>query len=764
MLNIARNEGPREKFPVEPKAAPAIKPRLKHIALLGNFPPRRCGIASFTADVYAQLTSADPELRCDVVAMSDGADETRDIAVRHMIRQDEFADYAEVARRLNADGVEMVCVQHEFGIFGGAAGEHLLAFLEVLECPVVATLHTVLEQPNEDQSRVMTALLRRSSRVIVMAERGRDILLKRYHAPADKIVVIPHGAPDCPLTDPNTVKPRFDYMVGRRVMLTFGLLSPNKGIESVIRSLPAVVAERPDTLYVVLGATHPHLVRREGEAYREGLIKLADELGVGANVRFVNTYVGFEELIAFLSAADVYVTPYLNEAQITSGTLSYAVALGKPVVSTPYWHAAELLSDDVGVLVGFNDSPAFSVALLDLLSNDSKREAYRDRAYAKGRETIWARAGARYTQTFETAVHETKKPIERRRASAFNPSLRGVDRLTDNCGIMQHARFNVPDRAHGYCVDDNARALILMQRGRSAGLRGAQSDRLSAIYASFVDHAWNEGHGRFRNFMSYGRVWLEEAGSEDSFGRSLWSLGETAKLAQDVELRDWAISLGGRVVPHVANLHPIRSHAFAILGLAGLPQPEAREQLRRSATILMEALGRERKSGWAWFEPHLSYDNARLPEALIMAGRILRDRSMTEAGVQALTWLTAMQTAPSGVFRPVGNESFGKPYAGPTQFDQQALEAVASVDACWAAFDATGDGVWAEEAQRAYAWYFGKNEMGVRMVTPDGGGCYDGLGRNGINRNQGAESVLSLQLANCAMKSRERGRKSPAAC
>jgi Glycosyl transferases group 1 len=598
----------------------------------------------------------------------------------------------------------------------------------------------------------------------VMAERGRQILLDRDHAPAEKIVVVPHGAPDCPLIDPNKIKPRFDYMVGRQVMLTFGLLSPNKGIESVIRAMPDIVAARPDTLYVVLGATHPHLLRREGETYREGLQKLAEDLGVGDHVRFVNTYVGFEELIAFLSAADIYVTPYLNEAQITSGTLSYAVALGKPVVSTPYWHAAELLSDDVGVLVNFNDSAAFSCALIDLLSDEAKREACRARAYAKGRETIWARSNARYMQTFETAAHETPKAIERRRAAAFTPTLRGVDRLTDNCGILQHARFSIPDRAHGYCVDDNARALILMQRGRNAGLRGAQTDRLSAIYASFVDHAWNEGHGRFRNFMSYGRAWLEEAGSEDSFGRALWSLGETAALAQDVELRDWAIALGAKVTPHVESLGPLRSHAFSILGLAGLPQEEARKQLRRSADLLANALREERKSGWVWFEPALSYDNARLPEALITAGRVLRDQALADAGVDALSWLTTIQTAPSGVFRPVGNESFGKPYCGPTQFDQQALEAVATVDACWAAFDATGDAAWAEEAQRAYAWYFGRNEMGIRMITPDGAGCYDGIGRNGINRNQGAESVLSLQLANCAMKTRERGRKHSAAC
>lgn len=770
MFNVAREEPlatekALEKAPARPELQvyPKARPGLSHVALVGSFPPRRCGIATFTADVCAQLTRTGA--RCDIVAIAEPDDEMNP-AVRHVVRQDEIADYVRAANRLEAEGVELVCVQHEFGIFGGEAGDHLLAMLDALTMPVVTTLHTVLERPNEDQSRVMAALLRRSARVIVMAERGRRILLDRYNAPEQKIVVIPHGAPDYPLVEPDTMKPKFG-LEGRDVLLTFGLLSPGKGIESVIRALPQVIADHPRALYVVLGATHPHLRRREGEGYRESLIALADQLGVGDHVRFVNAYVSTEELLDYLAAADIYVTPYLNEAQITSGTLSYAVALGKPVVSTSFWHAQELLADDVGKLVGFNDSDGFATALNEILADKGTREAYRQRAYAKGRETIWPRTGARFAQTFAAAAGLASKPHERRRILIDPPNLRAVERMTDACGIFQHGIFSVPDRDHGYCLDDNARALILMLRGRASGLRGAQAEGLIATYASFVQYAWNKDRGAFRNFMSYDRRWLEEAGSADSFGRALWSIGETARLSRDDDMVAWALAFSERIVPHVADIAPLRSLAFSCLGLCGLASARTnafrgdsaeRRALEAAAHTLFDALKRESKPGWTWFEPTLAYDNARLPEALIVAGRCLQAPAMRDAGLEALAWLTTLQSSPGGHFRAIGNATFGKPYPVPSAFDQQPLEAAATIDACWAAYDASGDPVWEEEAQRAYAWFFGRNDCRASLVAPNGG-CYDGLQPGGVNRNQGAESILSLQLSNCAMKARERGRR-----
>jgi glycosyltransferase involved in cell wall biosynthesis len=737
--------------------------RLHRIALVGNFPPRRCGIATFTSDLRDAILSAQPSLICDVVAISDPlGDLPYPDTVTRLVRQDVLSDYVDAARAMNDDGVELACVQHEYGIFGGAAGDHLLAMLQTLACPIVTTLHTILEKPNDDQERVLQALIRRSSRLVVMSEKGREILLRRYGAPARKIEIVPHGAPDYPLVDSSEFKPRFG-LAGHEVLLTFGLLSANKGLETVIRALPRITRERPDALYVVLGATHPSLVAREGEAYRESLEALARELGVADNVRFVNSYVGADELREYLAAADVYVTPYLHESQITSGTLSHAVALGKAVVSTPYWHAQELLADGAGVLVPFGDSEAMGEAVSKLLADEAARQALCGRAYAKGRATVWPRVGERYVRSFEAArTEQRQRPV--RRLSTPAPTLRAVERMSDHCGILQHARFSIPDRHHGYCVDDNARALILMHRAHDVGLRAPHMDRLTHIYAAFVDHAWNEDAGRFRNFMSYGRQWLEQIGSEDSCGRAFWSVGETALLAQDEELRRWALDLAYRITPHVAHWAPLRTKAFAALALLALckARPEEalfRDALSEAAHRLMAALAENRAPNWTWFEPSLSYDNARLPEALLRAAAVLERPDMRQAGLETLTWLSLIHTAPSGYFRPVGTQSFGRVHEKPAPFDQQPLEAVAAVDAAWAAYEATDDQFWVGEAQRAYAWYLGDNDLSTRMASADMAGCHDGLGPHEINRNQGAESILSFQLATCAMRRRERMRR-----
>ncbi|MES1199070.1 MAG: glycosyltransferase family 4 protein [Pseudomonadota bacterium] len=748
------------------RAPSEMKPRatrLRRIALIGNFPPRRCGIATFTCDLRSAITGADDALKCDVVAMTD-PDSEYDFgdAVTHVIRQNVAEDYAEAARSLNEEGVELVCVQHEYGIFGGDAGEHLLAFLRELNCPVVTTLHTILNRPNPDQMRVMNEIIRRSGRIVVMSEKGRDILMRVHNAPARKIEIIPHGAPDFPFVDTDTFKKQFGFE-GRDVLLTFGLLSPNKGLENVIRALPRIVKQRPQALYVILGATHPALVARDGEKYRESLAALAAELGVADNVRFVNTYVEMEDLLAYLAAADVYVTPYLNEAQITSGTLSYAVALGRAIVSTPYWHAAELFADGAGVLTPFGDSEAMGAAIAKLLVNPAARQALRTRAYAKGREMIWPRAAQRYLRCFEAARGEGKLRPQRR-IGIPAPNLGAVERMTDQCGMLQHARFAVPDRNHGYCVDDNARALMLMRRAHAAGLPARQTERLANVYAAFVDYAWNEDAGCFRNFMGFDRRWLEERGSQDSCARSFWAICDTAAHAPDDELRHWARALALRVLPHVESWRPMRSRAFVTLGLAALGEalPERRGDLNaaleRSVAPLLDRLSAAFRPGWVWCEATLAYDNHRLPQALLAAFDTLRKPDYKQAALEMLGWLNALHRAPSGVFRPVGSETFERgPYEKPAHYDQQPLEAAAAIDANWAAYDATGEAQWIEEAHRAYAWYLGENDAGARMAT-HGGGCYDGISPRGINMNQGAESILAFQYATCVMRTRERMR------
>ena len=744
--------------------------RVEKVVLIGNYPPRRCGIATFTADVREALVSAYPSLSCDVIAMTDeGARYDYPAEVSYTIRQNQPADYREAARRINAAAPDVICVQHEFGIFGGSAGEHLMMLLDAVDAPVVSALHTILERPNDDQKRVFDRLIARSGRLIVMAERGRRMLQDVWGVAAEKIALVPHGAPDQPMTDTAPAKARLGF-AGRQVLFTFGLLSPGKGIETAIRAMPAIAKAHPDALYVVLGATHPQLIAKEGEAYRQFLQDLVDELGVRRNVRFINAYTDTPKLLEYLRAADIYLTPYLNEAQITSGTLSYAAALGKPIISTPYWHAQELLTAGQGLLTPFGDSGAIAEAAVDLLSHPERLEALRRRIYQATRDTVWSHLAERYVETFERTpkpapVVSIRAGVAARERANPEPSLGGVTRMTDSCGMLQHSVFSLPDRNHGYCVDDNCRALILMHK--MPGRMNAQRRELANTYAAFVQHAWNEDAGAFRNFMSYNRAWLEERGSPDSIGRSFWSLAVTAVEAEEAQHRRWAESLIGRVWPHLGATPHLRTKAFTLLGLSlliegGIANGDMRAKAQALAAELIAAAKPRLDTDWAWFEDHLSYDNARLPEALIRFGTALNDANAIDVGLQTLSWLCGKQASPSGFFRPVATQDFHRNRALEHVFDQQPLEAAATIDACHAALE-TGAGVrWAAEAQRAYDWYLGANDLGASLID-ENGECCDGLTYAGPNLNQGAESILSFQLATCAMQTLIRASCSPKA-
>jgi glycosyltransferase involved in cell wall biosynthesis len=730
--------------------------KLPRIALIGNSPPRLCGIATYTRDVSAAIRASFPDTAIDLYAMDDpGSEHAYGEDVVCTIAQEDLKDYVKAARRINESRADVVLVQHEYGIFGGPAGAHLLRLLDRVEAPVVVILHTVLESPNADQRTVIDALARRASQLIVMAERGREMLMRIHGVAPEKIAVVPHGAPDRTRQSDPALRKQFGFN-DHKVLLTFGLLSPNKGIETMIRALPAIVARHPDALYAVLGATHPHLVAREGEAYRESLFALADELGVGKNVRFIDGFLEQEELLDYLQAADVYVTPYLSETQITSGTLSYAVALGKPVVSTPYWHAAELLADEVGILVPFGDSAGFATAILRLLDDPELLDHMGGRAYAIGRGTTWEKLADAYVRICAEAV--AKKPVRLTGINKANtrelhpPKLEAIERMTDGCGMIQHSIYSVPDRHHGYCVDDNCRALMLMHR--VDGPEKTRADELAKVYASFVQHAWNGERGRFRNFMAFDRSWLEEEGSEDSFGRTLWTLGDTVSNASAQDLRSWALHLFDQVAPHSLELGSPRTWAFALLGAEAVLQthPEhavAHRLVMKFSERLWEQLRSHRQPDWVWFEDVLAYDNTRLPEALMRGARTIANEEMFADALACLSWLDGIQTNPDGLFRAIGTDSFGIPHAPPLPFDQQPIEAWATVDTMLYAFKATSDARWLESAWKAYAWYLGANDLGVPIATPATGGCYDGLMSDRVNQNQGAESILAYQVA-CA--------------
>jgi glycosyltransferase involved in cell wall biosynthesis len=729
---------------------------IDHLALIGNFLPRKCGLATYTTDTFTALKGRFPDLQIDVYAMDDhpGRYDYPPEVTRSIPDQDRMA-YLDAARAIETSGAQALWLQHEYGIFGGPAGEHILALLDRVSIPVIVTLHTILEKPDVDQRRVMEGLLRRAARVIVMAERGREILERVYGASGRAIVMIPHGVPDRNFVDPDSLKARFGW-AGREVVLTFGLLAPGKGIEVMIEALPTIVAEHPKVLYTVLGATHPNLVAHEGEKYRDGLKALAAELGVSQNIEFIDAFLEHDELIDYLQAADIYATPYLNPEQITSGTLSYAVGVGKAVVSSPYVHATEILGDGHGVLVDFGDSAAFAREINALLGSDRNRLKLSERAYARGRTMIWPRLA-------ELAMGEITQMVAakpRRLLSSampltpLTPDFSAVERMSDSTGMLQHSIYSVPDRRHGYCIDDNARALMLVSQMPT--MEEGERDKWMTVYASFLQYAWNPEARRFRNFMNFDRTWCEDFGSEDSNGRTLWALGVTARDAQLAKHRAWAVSMFDTTASLSLELGSPRAHAFAMLGAAAIldafpGHALARTILARFGEELCGLLAEARRPEWEWFEIVLAYDNARLPEALIRAGQALGRDDMVACGLSTLDWIVGKQTSPDGRFRAVGSESFGRIYAEPLQFDQQPLEAQATIDACSAAFDVSHNARWVEEAHRAYRWYLGQNDLDLPLATAQDGGCFDGLTPTGLNRNQGAESILALQLAGCTI-------------
>jgi glycosyltransferase involved in cell wall biosynthesis len=734
---------------------------LRRIAFIGNSLPRRCGIATFTTDLQQAISTSRPDFETGIVAMTDrGQTYDYPASVALQIRDGNIEEYVRAADFLNAGRFDVVCLQHEFGIFGGEAGAHILELLSRLTIPVVTTLHTILAKPTAAQRAVMERIVEDSSKIVVMANKGRELLRSVYQVPEDKIEVIAHGIPNVAFVGPDAAKARLGFS-GRSVVLTFGLLSPNKGIEVMIDAMPSILKRRPDAVYVVLGATHPNLVRDQGETYRESLLTRACELGVEDHVVFLDQFVDQTTLLEFISMCDVYVTPYLNEAQMTSGTLAYSYGLGKPVVSTPYWHARELLADGRGVLVPFGDAEATGPKSRKLLTDDERRQAICKRAYAVSRSmTLAAHRRTRYMSVLrERAAGRGSRRLSAPTGRAAPepqtprcPTCRSV--ISCRCATIP-ACFStrcdsVPDRSHGYCVDDNARALLL---ACALNNRGEQrlSEVLTARFAAFVQHAWNPDTRRFRNFMGFSQAWLEPSGSEDSHARTLWALGECARSDASPSRRRWAAYLFAEALPSAEAFHSPRAWAFTLLGLdaycAVAPDNLRAREVRHSlADRLMSILASVETPEWVWFEEGLAYDNARLSQALITTGMATQTPGYVDAGLRSLRWLMTQQTAPAGHFRPVGTAGFGEQRQRPRAFDQQPVEATASIAACLAAWRADGDAEWKATATRVFAWFLGNNDLSLALVDPHTGSCRDGLHPDRANENCGGESVVCYLL------------------
>ena len=734
---------------------------LNRIAFIGNYLPRQCGIATFTTDLCESFAAEYTGTTCIALPVNDtDTGYAYPPRVRFELTEKDIGSYHRAADFLNINNVDLVCLQHEYGIFGGNAGNYILTLLRELRMPIVTTLHTVLRNPNLEQRRVLEQVAALSDRLVVMSQRGAEFLQQVYRVAPEKIDLIPHGIPDVAFVDPSFHKDLFG-VEGKIVLLSFGLLSANKGVENVIAALPEIVKRYPNVVYLILGATHPHVVRNEGETYRLSLQWMAHEKGVESHVVFYNRFVSLEELIQFISATDIYITPYQDIAQITSGTLAYTLGAGKAVISTPYWYAEEMLAEERGVLVPFRDPTALANQVIDLLDNESKRHAMRKRAYMFGREMVWSKVVQRYMSSFERARAERRhftapgfpaKALDKHLGELPPLVLNHLWHMTDETGMLQHAIFTVPNYREGYTTDDNARALMVSALLEELG--NSDASELASRYLAFIWYAFNTELGRFRNFMDYQRHWLEDGGSDDSHGRALWALGTVMGRSNTPALQSMAGRVFEQALPAILETTSPRAWAFAIIGIHIYLQRFAGD--RRASQVRDELAERllalyqlHRSDDWRWFEDGLSYCNAALPHALLMCGQSIPHEAMTQAGLESLDWLAHLQHADveGGHFVPIGSNGFYPRGGERARFDQQPVEVQAMVSACLEAYHLTGNKRWRTEARRAFEWFLGRNDLNLPIYDPTSGGCRDGLHPDRANENQGAESTLAFLQA-----------------
>jgi glycosyltransferase involved in cell wall biosynthesis len=734
----------------------------RRLAIVGNHLPRKCGIATFTTDLAAAVNAAAPNLGVTVVAMNDGGKEhDYPPEVRFQIAEDELSGYRRAAQYLNASGVEVVSLQHEYGIFGGKCGSHVLTLLRELRMPVVTTLHTILTAPSSLQRATLDQVIGLSERVIVMSEHGAQTLQDLHGLPKARIDIIPHGIPLAPAVPRGQADFDVDPMI-----LTFGLLSPDKGTEYVIEAMPAILEQHPRAVFVVLGATHPHIKERHGEAYRQSLLVRIRRLHLERSVVFHDRFVDDEELASFLAAADVCITPYLNPEQSTSGTLARAVAAGRAVISTPYWHARELLADGRGILVPPRDTPAIARAAIELLADENLRKAVGQRAYEHAMSSSWPVVGQSYVESFARA---REGQLERRSLPPAWPLTEPADlpelnfdhlrAMTDDTGLLQHATFDVPRYAEGYCLDDNARALMLMTLFEEGSIARAQENRTAAArYLAFVAYAFNHETRRFRNFMSYSRTWLEETGSEDSHGRAIWALGTVVGRSSEPNRQGLARELLQVAMTPVSGFSSPRAWAFSLLGIneylrAFRGDSQAEDLRRKLVGELRRLFEKNQASGWSWFEESVTYENARLSQALIVSGEALGDEETSAIGLRSLDWLASKQVSTDGLFSPVGSNGFFPKGMEKAEFDQQPVEAAAMVSASLDAVRVSKDPRWARYGRSAFDWFLGYNHLRLSLYDASTGGCRDGLHVERLNENQGAESTLSFLTALLELRS-----------
>ncbi len=727
------------------------------LAYIGTYPPRECGIGIFTRNLYRSMranngTAKDP-VEGFVVAMNDH-EQTFNYPeeVNLTIRQEHQRDYLEAVKFINLSGADVCILEHEFGIFGGQSGIYILPLLHRLEMPLIVTLHTILKSPSYNEKAVLQEICKMAHKIVVMSHKAIEFLTGIYDVDKEKIAFIEHGVPDIQF-DQEQSKKEFK-LENKKLLLTFGILSRNKGIETVIKALPEVIEKYPEVLYMVLGKTHPNVLRHSGEEYRNYLHRLVKSLNLDDHVFFINEFINQKELFKYLSASDIYITPYLNEAQITSGTLSYAVGVGSAVVSTPYWHASELLADGRGRFFNFNDSEELSKIFMDLLDNPEVLKELRKKAYKYGKTITWPKSGSKYVALVEQIL-AAKPEVSVKNETSIDPlilppfSLDHIKRLTDDTGIIQHAKFGIPNLKEGYCLDDNARALLMVLMA----YRQTKDERalnLAPIYLSYVHYMQNKD-GTFRNFLSFSRNFLDETGSEDSFGRTIWALGYLLANAPNDAYYQTGKLIFFDASPNFEKLQSIRGIANAMLGISyylrSNPSDDSMtERLRNLAGKLIKQYEDNSSSSWKWFERLLAYDNGILPLALLHSADVLNDDKITGIALETMNFLTGI-TLKDGYLSIVGNEKWYKKEGERSMFAQQPVDALAMVLMYHQAFHLTKDKEYLTKLFSCFMWFLGENDLRMNLFDFETKGCCDGFESYGVNRNQGAESSLAYLIS-----------------
>jgi glycosyltransferase involved in cell wall biosynthesis len=727
------------------------------IAYISTYPPRECGIGTFTKNLFNSMlvnNKKGADLNDGFVVAMNDLDLTYEYPeeVKYIIRQENQQDYIQAVKYINLSGADICILEHEFGILGGQNGVYILPLLHQLEIPIIVTLHTILKSPSYNEKAVLQEICKMANRVVVMSHKAIEFLVNIYNVPESKIAFIEHGVPDIHFNQ-DVSKKEFK-LESKKVLLTFGFISRNKGIETVIKALPDVVAKHPNIIYIVLGKTHPNVLRHSGEEYRIFLMRLVKSLQLENNVIFLNEYINERDLFKYLYASDIYITPYLNEAQITSGTLSYAVGVGSAVISTPYWHAVELLDNERGKLFDFGDSAKLTSILIELLDNQKELIKLRNNAKDYGRKIIWPKTGEKYVELAEQILKEDHKVVLKEKTEldllVLPPfSLSHINRLTDDTGIIQHAKFGIPNLKEGYCLDDNARALlmVLMAYRQMKDMRALE---LSPIYLSYIHYMQNPD-GTFRNFLSFSRNFLDEVGSEDSFGRTIWALGYLMANAPNDAYYQTGRLIFFNAAPNFEKVKSIRGIANTMIGMSyylksNRSDDTMTERLRNMANILIQHYSEDEKLEWNWFESLLAYDNGILPLALLHSAEILNDEKITRIAIRSMNFLTK-HTLKDNYLSIIGNEKWYKKEGERSVFAQQPIDAMAMVLMYHQAFHITKDKSYLSKLYTSFLWFLGENDLRMSLYDFETQGCCDGFERYGINRNQGAESSLAYLIS-----------------